>query len=259
MERLDKLAKIGHWARPRCTEGLQFQEEKYLQFLKDVCSPYKGEYLLFPRKAPSDGEGFFFKNNWFETIDAEVLYCVIRHFQPSHVVEVGSGFSTRLMRKAIQDGNIQTKLISIDPQPRVDIRPYADEIIPSVVQEVDPLKIADRVGSDGLLFIDSSHTIVTGGDVPFLYLDLLPKLKKGALIQIHDVFLPFDYRQEWVREGRGWTEQYLLQAFLWDNSFFEIIWPARYMWEYQRSELLATIPSESPENIPSSFWLRKVR
>jgi len=45
----------------------------------------------------------------FGSVDAEILYSVLRRFQPDNVVEVGSGFSTRLMRRAIDEGRLATK------------------------------------------------------------------------------------------------------------------------------------------------------
>jgi hypothetical protein len=36
------------------------------------------------------------------------------------------------------------------------------------------------------LFIDSSHILRLDGDVPFLFLEVLPALRTGPLIHIHD-------------------------------------------------------------------------
>ena len=104
-------------------------------------------------------------------------------------------------------------------------------------------KILDLLSAGDILFIDSSHTVTTGGDVPYLFLEILPRLNPGVLIHIHDIFLPFDYPEQWVLEDWGWTEQYLVHAFLSYNQTFEILWPASYVWEHHRLISCASYPT----------------
>src|SRR5208282_6319399 len=97
-----------------------------------------------------------------------------------------------------------------------------------------------------------------GGDVPYLYLQVLPQLSPGVLIHVHDIFLPFEYPQEFVvKERWGWTEQYLLHALLMGNAGFEIIWPSCYMWQFHRAAVQDVICSERSFPPPSSFWMLK--
>jgi hypothetical protein len=90
-------------------------------------------------------------------------------------------------------------------------------------------------------------------------LEILPRLRQGVLVQIHDIFIPYDYPEEWVLDDWGWTEQYLVHAFLCYNYAFEILWPASYMWDKHQPEIKRVIPNLD-EDIPrpSSLWLRKV-
>ena len=44
-----------------------------------------------------------------------------------------------------------------------------------------------------LLFVDSSHILMPGTDVELILTELLPRLPAGALVQIHDIFLPDAY------------------------------------------------------------------
>jgi hypothetical protein len=44
-----------------------------------------------------------------------------------------------------------------------------------------------------VLFIDSSHILRLDGDVPFLYLEILPVLKKGVRVHIHDIPFPYNF------------------------------------------------------------------
>jgi hypothetical protein len=91
--------------------------------------------------------------------------------------------------------------------------PRASDLIVQKVEEV-PLSRCDSPGANDVLFIDTSHTVRTGGDVVWLFGQVLPRLRSGVHVHIHDVFLPGDYPEQWVREGWGWNENYLVEAFL---------------------------------------------
>ena len=256
--RLRKLQSKGHWEEAKYTRGLALDDEKALRFLRETCLPFQSEYRTFARSANGDDTQFFLDNGWFESVDAEVLYSVVRSFHPANIIEVGSGFSTRVMRRAIENGKLHTKITSIDPHPNTSVQPYSDEYVKSPVEDVEPSKILNLLKDGDILFIDSSHTVKSGGDVPYLFLDVLPQLPAGVFVHIHDIFLPFDYPAEWVMDGWGWNEQYLVHAFLAYNRSFEILWPARYMWEYHRkaiNDLIATATRFAKS--PSSLWLRK--
>jgi hypothetical protein len=111
-----------------------------------------------------------------------------------------------------------------------------------------------------------------------IYLEILPRLKPGVLVHIHDVCLPLEYPREWiVGEHKFWSEQYLLQAFLAFNTSFEVLWASSYL-SLKEPELLAeafpswpgsyerlparlwATPTRDRKNVwPVSFWLRKTR
>ena len=256
--RLRKLQERGHWFEPRYTQGLALDSEAALAFLSETCLPYQAEWERLPLSPNGDESQYFLENGWFKSIDAEVLYSVVRRFEPANIVEVGSGFSTRLMRRAINEGKLATRITSIDPHPNTSVQPYADEYIRAAVEDVEAAKILELLSAGDILFIDSSHTVKTGGDVPYLFLEILPRLSPGVFIHIHDIFLPFDYPEEWVLEDCGWTEQYLVHAFLSYNQTFEILWPASYVWAHRRSEILRVISTASAAARPSSLWMKKL-
>jgi predicted O-methyltransferase YrrM len=265
-ERLQKLKERDYWSQPRYTAALALNDARHLKFLRQVCGPHAEVSRSFPwTREDAAGSGYFLNNGYFGTVDAEVLYGIIREFRPRQVVEIGSGFSSRLTRRAITDGATGTRLTCIDPAPRTEIRDYADEHLQAVVEDLDPTHIPSLLTANDILFIDSSHMIQTGGDVPYLFLEVLPRLGEGVLVHVHDIFLPFDYPESWMAERRwgkawSWTEQYLVHAFLAFNHHFEILWPGRAMWESHRDEIAAVIPSAgSPPLVPpTSLWLRKV-
>ena len=86
-----------------------------------------------------------------------------------------------------------------------------------------------------------------------------PEASGGVFVHFHDIFLPFEYPQSWVIDFRwGWNEQYLVQAFLYNNSEYEIVWPAHYMWTQYKGEVLKAIACDPARASPSGFWLRKI-
>jgi len=258
--RLRALQERRHWSAPRYNQAIAFDDARHLAFLSEICAGSREGYRALAQEPNGDGDGFYLRNGWFGGIDAEVLYSVVRHFRPQRIIEVGSGFSTRLIRKAIQDGGLSTKLTCIDPCPRRSIQNYADEHIASRVEALPASRLVEQVGENDILFIDSSHKIEPGGDVPFLFLEVLPQLRSNVLIHVHDIFLPFDYSEEIIVDFRwNWTEQYMVHAFLVYNQAFEILWPASYMWARQKPAILKTIPSDLTITPPSSLWLKKVQ
>ncbi len=108
-----------------------------------------------------------------------------------------------------------------------------------------------------ILFIDCSHTTTPSGGASFLFLEVIPRLRPGVLVHVHDMFLPLEYPMEWIINYQwGWSEQYLVQALLCDNQRLEILWPAYYMWRVHQREVLAVIPA-LPEALPTSLWMEK--
>jgi hypothetical protein len=61
-----------------------------------------------------------------------------------------------------------------------------------------------------------------GSDVNHIFFNILPALRPGVRVHFHDVFYPFEYPEDWVLNGRSWSEAYVLRAFLQFNAAFEI-------------------------------------
>jgi predicted O-methyltransferase YrrM len=255
--RVQFLKSSGHWETPKYDQGLKIDANKSLRFLRETCLPYRSTYTAFPRS--KNGDGFYVENGWYGPVDAELLYCFVRTQKPQRIFEVGSGFSTSLMRKAIADQGLKTVITSIDPEPRRSVIGQATEHIQSPVEHVAVSQIVESLEAGDLLFIDSSHFVLPGGDVPFLFLEVLPRLSPGVWVHVHDIFFPFEYPLQCVEEDSRLAEQQLVQAFLCYNETFEIMWPARYIWEYHRSDVLQVIPANAAMfPPPSSLWLRRV-
>lgn len=200
--------------------------------------------------------GFCFDNGYYSSPDAEVLYCMLRRFQPGKIVEIGCGNSTRISRLAIDDGGLASRLIAIDPLPRADVSGMADEIHRVPAESAQALACLKELVAGDVLFIDSSHAIRPGNDVVTLYLNAIPRLPAGVLIHIHDVFLPYEYPSNWVVAQRwGWTEQYLVQAMLLFGDAFEVLWAGRYL-QRTHPEFDRFFP-HAAGRLAQSMWLRK--
>ena len=134
--------------------------------------------------------------------------------------------------------------------------PGLSRIIREPIQKVAFGKIIDC----DLLFIDSSHIVKMGGDVNYEILEMVPRLKVGAIIHWHDILLPGEYWKDWVTlDHIFWTEQYLLQAFLQFNHDFEIIWSSQYMSVNSPEAVRSTFPEFAlTEDRISSFWIRRI-
>ena len=247
--------------------GIEMNEQEQMKILTQFSSQYKNEYEDFPRRKTSNSYQFYVNNGTFDSVDCEILYCMIRHFKPKTIVEIGSGNSTYLSAQSAlankEETGIDTTLIAIEPFPNSTLKsgfPGLSKLIQRKAEEVDPSLFGELREND-ILFIDSSHVLKIGGDVQKIYLEILPKIRKGVLIHIHDIFLPAEYRKEVVL-GRYWfwTEQYLLQAFLLFNDTFKVLWGSSFMHLNHPEKLEAAFSSYNrDERWPASFWIRKIK
>jgi predicted O-methyltransferase YrrM len=211
-------------------------------------------------------------NGWLSPFDLASLYCLVALNHPQLYLEVGSGISTGVARRALRDHQLRSRVVSIDPQPRAQIDSLCDEIIRQPLENVD-LAIFDRLAPGDILFIDSSHRAFTNSDVTVVFLDVLPRLQPGVLVHLHDIFLPYDYPPEW----RDWyySEQYLLAAMLLgQTSRFRIALPNAFishdpessavlgpLWRDPRfAPAVATEDQRTPladrSGLGTSFWMR---
>jgi len=254
------------WSSRSDCIGVDFNDRSQLALLATFRERYKPEYDEIPLHR-SKGL-YFLMNPFYSSVDGEILYCMIRHFKPRHLYEIGSGFSTYLAAQAISknhddDSAYQCHYAVIDPYAKDVIRsglPGVSEVIDVAVQDV-PLERFNVLQDNDILFIDSSHMLKIGSDVQYEYLELLPRVNKGVLVHIHDIFLPHEYPSEWVLQRyRFWNEQYVLQAFLAYNGQFEVVWASSYM-NIEHADLIEdAFRSYQPGRTrPGSFWLKRAK
>jgi hypothetical protein len=157
---------------------------------------------------PEDGEPRW-QNGFLPGLDAVVLYGQIARLRPRRYLEVGSGNSTKFVRRCIRDQGLATTITSIDPQPRSEVDALCDAVIRQPLEEVDAA-VVDSLEPGDVLFIDGSHRVLMNSDVVVCFLELIPRLAPGVHVHVHDVWIPSDYPPEWV--DRFYSEQYLVAA-----------------------------------------------
>jgi hypothetical protein len=192
--------------------------------------------------------------DWFPRLDALTAYVTVRRAQPARIVEVGAGHSTRFLARAIRDGHLETRLTSIDPQPRATLLGF--DVITKPLQEI-PFSIFEGLTSGDILFVDSSHVLQTGSDVERLFEDILPLLPFGVLVHFHDIFLPDDYPVEWAY--RRYNEQCAVAGLLETGG-----WQIEFSSAHAVRRLFDAIAQSVAGELPliagareSSLWLRK--
>lgn len=166
-------------------------------------------------------------NGFLPGLDIIALYGMLAHFKPKNYIEVGSGNSTKVAYKAIKERQLSTTITSIDPYPRAEIDNLADKVT-RVPFENTTLDFVNDLNENDILFIDNSHRVLPNSDSMVFFMEVLPFLKKGVIVQIHDIYLPYDYPKEMC--DRFYSEQYALACYLIANpNKYKVILPNYYI------------------------------
>jgi predicted O-methyltransferase YrrM len=249
--------------RPRETPGIDWRDEDQVALCREVFAEQRR--LEFADEQGDDPTEYFVGNDQYGAFDAWLLEAFIRHLRPRRMIEIGSGFSTlvsaRVNRELLE---LSMHLTCIEPYPR----PFLVEGVPGVselriekIQET-PLDLFAALGENDVLFIDTSHVAKTGSDVVWLYQEVVPRLRPGVVVHIHDVFAPGEYPEAWVLDGWAWNELYVVRAFLAFNTAFQIELGAQYLLEHHPEIVRAAFPEmrEARYAAPggAALWVRRV-
>lgn len=202
------------------------------------------------------GSGPRFDQSWFPTLDAVAAYTLVRRLKPARIIEVGSGHSTRFLARAVADAGLETAITAIDPQPRATLAGLPIRFVQAVMQTADPVIFAALQPGD-ILFIDSSHILMPGTDVDWLFSRVLPRLPAGVIVHIHDIFLPDDYPRSWA--WRGYNEQQAVVPML--TGGFRPLFASHYAATRMADRVCGSIVGRLPqaeEALPASLWLEKL-
>jgi predicted O-methyltransferase YrrM len=228
--------------------GVDLHLERQREFLDGVIARFANE-CEFPDAPTELSSQYHYNNGLFEAVDAEIAYSMVRWLRPRCIVEIGSGYSTRVMASALvrnfEKYANDCHFVSIEPNPDAVLsRGFTGltRVVPKRVQDAE-LDIPSMLNAGDILFIDSSHVVAVGSDVVYEFLEVLPRLRSGVVVHVHDIFLPADYPRDTVLDGLCfWSEQYLLQAFLSFNRDYEVLWSSSAMQSAYPAELARVFP-----------------
>ena len=268
---LRKLRKI--WANRSAMVGVDMnvaaQAEEVLRTVKPYEPEYRGNAAYKEGTAKGFGPGFGY-------IEAQCLHGVLRSRKPRRVCEVGSGVSTYCTLRALECNESEGhfgRLTCIEPNPSKFLRAAADksiELIEQPVQAVDPNFFRELEAGD-LLFIDTTHVVKPGGEVIYLYLEVLPRLRPGVIVHIHDIYFPYLYQRNLLQLNSlfQWSETALLLALLVNNSRMNVLFCLSLLHYDAPAVLRSVFPEYSPQlaedglcaseatgHFPSSIYLQ---
>jgi hypothetical protein len=257
------------WARRSAMRGVETDIRQQAALLQELVGPFEHEYRGNQAMKEAAASGF---GQGFGYIEAQCLHGVIRWLKPKRVIEVGSGVSTHCAVRAATLNAAEgrpAQITCIEPYPSSYLRNSRRiKLIARKVQEVAPTEF-DCLESEDLLFIDSSHTVKPGGDVLYLYLEVLPRLNDGVVIHIHDIYFPYLYQRNLLSTPYQWAETALLQALLTNNPRLKILFslsmlhydaPAdlqRVFPEYSRAPDKDGLAEDREGHFPSSIYLQR--
>jgi len=239
--------------------GIDINLDRQRQWLKEM----EAFHDEFPYLTPTSTR-YKIPNQTFAPADAYSLYAFIRQLKPKRIIEVGSGMSSAVMMDVNEiffENGIQLTFVEPFPDLLRQVLRSEDnaqnQILVKKVQDV-ALSTFESLEENDILFIDSSHVSKMGSDVNYLFFHVLPRLKKGVYVHVHDINVHFEYPWDWIEEGRTWNEAYLLRGFLMFNSTFSIQYFNSYMAHYYRKEINESLPfMAAADNSGGSIWMKK--
>ncbi|MHB8658429.1 MAG: class I SAM-dependent methyltransferase [Solirubrobacteraceae bacterium] len=244
---------------PREAVGIDWREEAQLELCHLVFA--QQQQLEFIDEPSGDQLEYHTSNDQYPPLDAWVLAGMLEHLNPRRMIEVGSGFSTLVSARTNRERLAsQMQLTCVEPYPRDFVLqgiPGVSDLRVERIQDT-PLALFSELSAGDVLFIDTAHTVKTGGDVVWIFQEIIPRLAPGVYVHIHDVFVPGEYPQAWVMDGWGWNETYLVRAFLSFNAAFEIVWGQQYMLHHHLQELRSAFPGlERSTPSGAALWIRR--
>lgn len=247
---------------PELFKIIDSRRDTYKKLLRKALSYKTHIWTIRDSKLESDLSKPAWNNGFLPGLDIIGIYTMLARFKPKRYVEIGSGHSTRVTHKAIIEQELSTEFISIDPKPRTEIDQLPNRIIRKPFEDID-FDIVSELDEKDILFIDNSHRILPNSDSMVFFLEILPRLKRGVIVHIHDIYLPYDYPRFMC--DRFYSEQYGLACYLLSNpDKYETLLPNYFISEDKElSELIAPIwKHENLHNVErhgGSFWIRIAR
>lgn len=235
--------------------GLRINYEESRSALESMVAKYIGEWS--PR-IDDDGRHYCKSphiNVSYPEYDGFILHCLVREFEPKRIVELGSGMSTRVMTNALKSTASASSITCVDKyaseKTKAGLKRSGVVFLDQDITKT-PMTLYDSLESDDILFIDSSHVLKNFGDVEFEFMKVLPRLRSGVVVHVHDIFLPYNYPLHWLLEWKCvLTEQQILAAYLHDNPRVRILAANHY--NLARG---ICVPDQIEYKVGGSFWFQ---
>jgi predicted O-methyltransferase YrrM len=249
--------------------GVNTNDAEQVAFINNVLPRHMPTFRAnYPLREPAKHGDFFLLNGSYMAVDAHVYHALIREHRPKRIVEIGTGYSTimaaDIARRMREAGEQPPHITAIDPYPWDVFKngmSRVDDLVAEKVQDV-PMDRFTSLEAGDFLFIDSTHVLRANSDVLYEFLEILPRLKPGVWVHIHDISLPLPYPRVYFDTQTYWNEQWLLQAFLTFNSRFKVVWAGNYMMLNHRDLMLSAFPEfrdmreKWTSSEPTAFWIR---
>lgn len=203
---------------------------------------------------PLDGH---WNGGYFGPLDTAATFALVRAFKPKRIVEVGSGSSTHVMAAAALSMSPTPSIQCIDPMPRSSISSLGVSWEEAVLRD-ENIHLFETLEPGDIAFFDSSHVLFEGTDVDIIQNRILPIIKPGVLVHIHDIFLPDPYPKDWA--PRAYTEQQGLGGWICGGAY-ELIFSSHYAATRLTKETSATLKAAVPGSVTAgggSLWMRRV-
>ncbi|MEI6575035.1 MAG: class I SAM-dependent methyltransferase [Bacteroidota bacterium] len=233
----------------------------YTELLEEFLSHFETFTAIKRSEENTNSAEPAWNNGFLPGLDMITIYGMLAHFKPGKYIEIGSGNSTKMARFAIDKQGLSTKITSVDPFPRAEIDKLADTIIRQPLEELEDLSfIAGKLEKNDILFIDNSHRSFSNSDVTVCFLEILPFLKPGVVVHVHDIYLPYDYPN--FMAERFYNEQYMLAGMILANpERYQPIMPNYYVSRTAELHKIMTPVWNHPalagvEQHGGSFWMR---
>jgi hypothetical protein len=240
--------------------AIEFNEAEQYTLFREIVS-YINDFPF--RETAIPGKRYQLGNSSYSPYDAFCLYGIMRHLRPRRLIEVGCGHTSAAildLNDLLFEGRLE--LTFIDP----DLAEFRRRLLPDEkirstliekpVQDV-PTDVFSSLEANDILFLDTSHISKVGSDVNHLLFKVLPALKSGVWVHIHDVCADLDYPRHFFEKGRAWNEAYLLRAFLMYNRTFEIMFSSAFLYNSLFDFVQEQVPMFAAGG-GSQMWLKKL-
>lgn len=229
--------------------------------IAETVGNYVEELRDVPQDHPPGKLDYCWNNPMWNNTDALVQYGLVRDRKPQRVVEIGCGWSSLLLKRALERNQTRCDVMQVEPYPN----PALFELLPSdwhltrAPLQRAPFSIFESLQAGDICFYDGSHCSKAASDVNWFFFEILPRLAPGVIIHIHDIFIPDDYPDLWIFDrGQTWNEQYLLQAFLMNNRDYRILIANAFLFKTNAKALEAFYRGVQPP-YGCSFWIEKLK